>query len=170
MLAFYDLLVANEGASLAYETRPGGSTDLISYIVPRLPHKLAMHAVGLCCTSIRRSNADRRRRCRRRRARGGPRVIPDGVGKANFKFVRGAFRFNSNQYPVHNLYLRVVQKGVSGKIANNARERRLGRSRGSICGRLHVEMTGEPLESRRVSSRSQEYALGVETNRSIGIE
>lgn len=38
--------------------------------------------------------------------------------KANFKSVRGNFRFNNNQYPVHNLYLRVVQKGANGKIAN----------------------------------------------------
>lgn len=38
--------------------------------------------------------------------------------KANFKSVRGAFRFNNNQYPVHNLYLRVVQKDASGRVAN----------------------------------------------------
>ena len=38
--------------------------------------------------------------------------------KANFKSVRGPFRFNNNQYPIHNLYLRVVQKGSDGKIAN----------------------------------------------------
>ena len=38
--------------------------------------------------------------------------------KANFKSVRGPFRFNNNQYPIHNLYLRVVQKGADGKIAN----------------------------------------------------
>lgn len=38
--------------------------------------------------------------------------------KANFKSVRGAFRFNNNQNPVHNLYLRVVQKDASGRVAN----------------------------------------------------
>lgn len=38
--------------------------------------------------------------------------------KGNFKSVRGAFRFNNNQFPVHNLYLRVVQKTPNGKITN----------------------------------------------------
>ena len=38
--------------------------------------------------------------------------------KADFKSVRGAFRFNTNQYPVHNLYLRVVEKGSNGKVGN----------------------------------------------------
>ena len=38
--------------------------------------------------------------------------------KANFKSVRGAFRFNNNQNPVHNLYLRVVQKEADGRVAN----------------------------------------------------
>jgi branched-chain amino acid transport system substrate-binding protein len=42
----------------------------------------------------------------------------DQVDQANrLRHIRGASRFNSNQYPVHNLP-RVVQKGASGKIAN----------------------------------------------------
>ena len=32
--------------------------------------------------------------------------------------MRGAFRFNNNQNPIHNLYLRVVQKDASGRVAN----------------------------------------------------
>lgn len=37
---------------------------------------------------------------------------------ADFKSVRGAFRFNTNQYPVHNLYTRVVEKDAQGRITN----------------------------------------------------
>lgn len=38
--------------------------------------------------------------------------------KANFKSVRGPFRFNNNQNPIHNLYLRVVQKETGGRVTN----------------------------------------------------
>lgn len=38
--------------------------------------------------------------------------------KANFKSVRGPFRFNNNQNPVHNIYLRVVQKEAGGRVTN----------------------------------------------------
>lgn len=38
--------------------------------------------------------------------------------KADFKSVRGGFRFNNNQFPIHTLYIRAVQKDASGRIGN----------------------------------------------------
>lgn len=37
---------------------------------------------------------------------------------ANFKSVRGEFRFNNNHYPVQNYYLRVIAKDGSGRVTN----------------------------------------------------
>jgi branched-chain amino acid transport system substrate-binding protein len=37
---------------------------------------------------------------------------------ANFKSVRGPFRFNTNQYPVQDYYLRVVHKDGQGRVTN----------------------------------------------------
>jgi branched-chain amino acid transport system substrate-binding protein len=37
---------------------------------------------------------------------------------ANFKSVRGPFRFNNNQYPIQNYYTRVVGKDAQGRITN----------------------------------------------------
>ena len=45
-------------------------------------------------------------------------ALRQALRKADFKSVRGAFRFNTNQYPVHNLYMRVVQKDAQGKLSN----------------------------------------------------
>ena len=39
--------------------------------------------------------------------------------KADFKSVRGNFRFNTNQYPIQNYYLRVVGHDKQGRIANS---------------------------------------------------
>jgi len=41
-----------------------------------------------------------------------------GLRKADFESVRGPFKFNVNQYPIHNIYMRVVQKDASGKLTN----------------------------------------------------
>ena len=38
--------------------------------------------------------------------------------KADFKSVRGDFRYGPNQFPVQNYYLRVVEKGASGQLTN----------------------------------------------------
>lgn len=38
--------------------------------------------------------------------------------KADFNSVRGSFAFNNNQYPIHDIYMRVVQKDAAGKIGN----------------------------------------------------
>jgi branched-chain amino acid transport system substrate-binding protein len=37
---------------------------------------------------------------------------------AKFDSVRGAFRFNKNQYPIQNYYLRVVGKDAQGRLVN----------------------------------------------------
>jgi branched-chain amino acid transport system substrate-binding protein len=38
--------------------------------------------------------------------------------KANFKSVRGEFRFGPNQFPIQDYYLRVVRKDDRGEINN----------------------------------------------------
>ncbi|WP_422638589.1 ABC transporter substrate-binding protein [Undibacterium umbellatum] len=46
----------------------------------------------------------------------------DALGKAikaaNFKSVRGDFKFNSNHYPVQNYYARIVSKDGQGRVTN----------------------------------------------------
>lgn len=37
---------------------------------------------------------------------------------AEFSSIRGKFRFNTNQYPIQNLYMREVYKDASGKVSN----------------------------------------------------
>ena len=40
------------------------------------------------------------------------------LASADFKSVRGAFRFNRNQYPVQDYYLRVIEKDSRGRVTN----------------------------------------------------
>lgn len=40
------------------------------------------------------------------------------LAAAEFKSVRGAFRFNRNQYPVQDYYLRVIEKDAGGRVTN----------------------------------------------------
>ena len=40
------------------------------------------------------------------------------LAAAEFKSVRGAFRFNRNHYPVQDYYLRVVEKDAKGRVTN----------------------------------------------------
>lgn len=46
----------------------------------------------------------------------------DAMGKAikaaNFKSVRGDFKFNSNHYPVQNYYARIISKDGQGRVTN----------------------------------------------------
>lgn len=37
---------------------------------------------------------------------------------ADFKSIRGAFRFNTNQYPIQDIYMREVYRDASGRITN----------------------------------------------------
>ncbi|MCU4120247.1 ABC transporter substrate-binding protein [Variovorax sp. N23] len=45
-------------------------------------------------------------------------ALRKALRKADFASVRGPFRFNTNQFPIHNLYMRVVEKDAQGKFAN----------------------------------------------------
>ena len=43
--------------------------------------------------------------------------------KANFKSVRGEFKFGNNQYPIQDYYLRTVGKDGQGRITNRTLNR-----------------------------------------------
>ena len=45
-------------------------------------------------------------------------ALRKALRKADFASVRGPFKFNTNQFPIHNLYMRVVEKDAQGKLAN----------------------------------------------------
>ena len=45
-------------------------------------------------------------------------AVRKALKAAHFDSVRGAFKFNSNQFPVQDYYLRVVSKDVQGRITN----------------------------------------------------
>ena len=40
------------------------------------------------------------------------------LAAADFRSVRGAFRFNTNQYPVQDYYLRVIERDAKGRVTN----------------------------------------------------
>jgi branched-chain amino acid transport system substrate-binding protein len=45
-------------------------------------------------------------------------ALRSALAAADFKSVRGAFRFNHNQYPVQDYYLRVIEKDAKGRVTN----------------------------------------------------
>jgi branched-chain amino acid transport system substrate-binding protein len=45
-------------------------------------------------------------------------AVRKALQAARFESVRGAFKFNTNQYPVQNYYLREVVKDAQGRITN----------------------------------------------------
>ena len=45
-------------------------------------------------------------------------AVSKALKAANFKSVRGAFKFNTNQFPIQDYYLRVVGKDSQGRITN----------------------------------------------------
>lgn len=47
-----------------------------------------------------------------------PEATRRALRQAKFESVRGAFKFNRNQYPVQNYYLRVVAKDAQGRLVN----------------------------------------------------
>jgi branched-chain amino acid transport system substrate-binding protein len=46
-------------------------------------------------------------------------AVLKAVKAAKFESVRGEFKFNTNQYPIQNYYLREVQKDAQGRLVNN---------------------------------------------------
>jgi branched-chain amino acid transport system substrate-binding protein len=49
---------------------------------------------------------------------GNKEAVRKALKAARFESVRGAFRFNTNQYPVQDYYLRVITKNAQGRITN----------------------------------------------------
>ncbi len=45
-------------------------------------------------------------------------ALRKAIKAARFDSVRGAFKFNSNQYPIQDYYLRVITKDAQGRITN----------------------------------------------------
>lgn len=45
-------------------------------------------------------------------------AVSKALKAANFKSVRGSFKFNTNQFPIQDYYLRVVGKDAQGRITN----------------------------------------------------
>jgi len=45
-------------------------------------------------------------------------ALRKAIQAARFDSVRGAFKFNSNQYPIQDYYLRVITKDAQGRITN----------------------------------------------------
>lgn len=45
-------------------------------------------------------------------------AVRKALKAAKFESVRGAFRFNSNQFPIQDYYLRVITKDAQGRITN----------------------------------------------------
>src|SRR5512140_279837 len=45
-------------------------------------------------------------------------ALRGALAAADFKSVRGPFRFNRNQYPVQDYYLRVIEKDARGRVTN----------------------------------------------------
>jgi branched-chain amino acid transport system substrate-binding protein len=47
-------------------------------------------------------------------------AVRKAMKSAKFDSVRGAFKFNRNQYPIQNYYLRVVAKDAQGRLVNKS--------------------------------------------------
>ena len=45
-------------------------------------------------------------------------ALRKAIAAAKFESVRGAFKFNSNGYPIQDYYLRVITKDAQGRITN----------------------------------------------------
>ncbi|TAK80126.1 MAG: ABC transporter substrate-binding protein [Betaproteobacteria bacterium] len=45
-------------------------------------------------------------------------AVRKALRAAKFESVRGAFKFNKNQYPIQNYYLRVIAKDAKGRLVN----------------------------------------------------
>jgi len=45
-------------------------------------------------------------------------AVRAALRKANFKSVRGDFRFGPNQFPIQDYYLRTIGKDAQGRITN----------------------------------------------------
>ena len=46
------------------------------------------------------------------------RTVRKALAAARFDSVRGAFKFNTNQFPIQDYYLRVITRDTQGRITN----------------------------------------------------
>src|SRR5207237_2953612 len=54
-------------------------------------------------------------------------ALRSAMMKAEFKSLRGGFKFNTNHYPVQDFYLVKVAKRSDGKYETRSEERRVGK-------------------------------------------
>jgi branched-chain amino acid transport system substrate-binding protein len=45
-------------------------------------------------------------------------AVTKALKAANFKSVRGDFKFNNNHYPIQDYYARVIEKNKEGRVTN----------------------------------------------------
>jgi len=62
-------------------------------------------------------------------------ALRQALSKANFKSVRGELKFNTNQFPIQNYYLRVITKDSKGRLVN----KRLGEPILKMHGDAYVQ-------------------------------
>ena len=78
---------------------------------------LQAHADAVRLAGLRRRHAAGQRGAPDRRQLDADTLRP-ALRRADFKSVRGDFKFNRNQYPIQNYYLRIIEAGADGKPAN----------------------------------------------------
>ena len=62
-------------------------------------------------------------------------ALRQALNKANFKSVRGELKFNTNQFPIQNYYLRVITRDSKGRLVN----KRLGEPILKMHGDAYVQ-------------------------------
>ena len=80
-------------------------------------------------------------------------ALSAALKKADFKSLRGAFKFNVNGYPIEDFYLTKVVKRADGKYQTSIVEKVLAEQRRSLCEGLQtaVELrraAGIPIDDR----------------------
>ena len=82
----------------------------------RVREGIQARADALRVAGLRRGAADRRRGARRQgQARGPGRGAEGAAARRRFESVRGPFRFNTNQYPIQNYYVRTDRQRRQGR-------------------------------------------------------
>ena len=62
-------------------------------------------------------------------------AVRKALMKANFESVRGSLKFNTNQFPIQNYYLRVITRDAKGRLVN----KRLGEPILKMHGDAYVQ-------------------------------
>ena len=80
----------------------------------RVPEGIQAHPDAVRVAGLRRGAAHQRRGARREGQARRPRRGAQGLKAAKFDSVRGPFKFNANQYPIQNYYVRTVGSDPNG--------------------------------------------------------